>query len=418
MFRLSFIACFLVALCGCDAGSDTKLIASAKALLDKRDVSAAVIQLKNALDKNPNSAEARLLLGRTLLQGGEAEAALIQLRKALEAKAPEDQVVPEIARAMLALGSSSKLIALYGAKELGNARANADLKTSLAAAYAALGRASEARVAATAALRAQPGSAAASVVLARLDASQGDIAGALRQLDEVLAVEAGNPEAGALKGEILLLARNDADAAIAAFRKVQAANPDSVTARTAVINILIQQNKRAEARTEVEQLKKVAPKNPETLFLRAQFAFDDQNYPASREITERLLAVMPDNLRVLVLACAAEYRMQHHLLADGLLARATKNAPSNLVPVQMLAQHYLRAGLPDQAIEMLRPLIESLKPDASSLVLAGEAYLQAGDSARSEAAFQRALKAAPGDARAHRPGDGATRAWRCLPGDR
>ena len=368
-------------------------------MLDKRDTNGAIIQLKNALDKNPGSAEARLLLGQTLLQGGDPAAALIQLRKAKAAKAADTQVAPEIARALLALDQGKKLVAEFAEMTLADAGARADLKSSLAAAYAAQDMFTPARAAATAALEARPDYPAALVVVARIDATEGDILGALRRLEVVLARDGGNEQAGRLKGEILL-ARNDPDAAIAAYRRVLAVSPESVAARTAVIDILIQQSRSADARAELEQLKKVAPRNPETLFLRAQFAFDDQNYPASREITERLLVGMPDNLRVLVLACAAEYRMQHTLLAEGLQSRAVKNAPSALVPQQMLAQHYLRAGLPDKAVDVLRPQIESLKPDTTSLLIAGQAYLQAGDGKRAEAVLQRALKSAPADARA------------------
>ena len=50
---------------GC-ADDPEALVASAKALLAKNDNSAAIIQLKNALQKDPDIAEARFLLGKAL----------------------------------------------------------------------------------------------------------------------------------------------------------------------------------------------------------------------------------------------------------------------------------------------------------------------------------------------------------------
>ena len=50
-------------LSGCGGKSDGELLTSAKAYLQKRDSKAAVIQLKNLLQANPSSAEARFLLG-------------------------------------------------------------------------------------------------------------------------------------------------------------------------------------------------------------------------------------------------------------------------------------------------------------------------------------------------------------------
>ena len=52
------------------ACSDTPdaLLLSAKDYLAKKDTKAAVIQIKNALQANPNLAEARFILGSTLLE--------------------------------------------------------------------------------------------------------------------------------------------------------------------------------------------------------------------------------------------------------------------------------------------------------------------------------------------------------------
>lgn len=400
MNRHAFLTCILLTLAGCTGGdSERELTAKAQALLDKQDIAGAVIHLKNALGKNPDSGAVRLLLGRALLRGGDPLNALIELRRAQEAQVSDAQVVPDIARAQLAAGDATKVIAQHAQVALADAEAAADLKTSLATAYAVMGKLEQAREAVAAALQARPGYAPAIVMRARLSGADGDIDGALHQLDEVLAADAGHEAAGLLKGEILLRARNDPAAALESYRKVRDANPRSIAAHTAVVNVLIQQGKVPQARTEFEQLKKQGPRHPDTLFLQAQFAFDDLDFKASREITDRLLAAAPDNVRVLVLAGAAEYRLKQYTLAEGLFGRALKVAPHLVTTRHLLAQAFLRDALPDKALEVLQPLIESPKADTTSLSLAGEAYLQAGDPRRSEASFQRALKAAPEDAR-------------------
>jgi hypothetical protein len=60
--RSVFSTCALVP-CS-SGGSEVQLIASAKVLIDKQDFKGAVIQLKNALGKNPDSSGARWLLGK------------------------------------------------------------------------------------------------------------------------------------------------------------------------------------------------------------------------------------------------------------------------------------------------------------------------------------------------------------------
>lgn len=337
-----------------------------------------------------------MLLAKTLLQVGDGATAEIELRKALAAGVPEDVVLPEIARAMVASGQSGNVIKEFVHTTLGSASADADLKTSLAAAYVSLGNTEQARTALTAAFQAQPGYAPAATLAARMAALGGDVPGSIKQLDEVLAREPGLEETSLLKAEILLQAMNQPDAAMDIARGVQRAHPLSIRAQTAVVNILLQQNKREQALAEYERLKKLAPTAAETLFLQAQFAFDKKDFKGSREITQKLLLAGPENVPVLLLAGAAEFQLKHFVIAEDLFSHALKNAPKLTMAHQLLAQTYLRMGHPDKAVNALQSLIDSPNADANSLALAGEAYLQAGDTQRSQAAYQRALGVAPG----------------------
>lgn len=391
------ICLFVLAACSKSA-SESELMSLAQQALDKREFNVAVIHLKGALSQNPDLAEARVELAKVLLRMGDAPGALIELRKAQEARAPIEQVLPELARAMVAVGDGAKLIEQYAATTLPTPGATADLKATLAGAYAQLGQTDKAREAAVAAMQAQPGHGAATVVLAQLDVSAGDVDGALRKLDELLAREAANERAGLLKGELLLRARKDPEAALASLRQLRVANPQSLATPLAMLNILSRQGKNQEARSEFEAMRKIGPRHPETLFWQAQFAFDDKDYKGCREMTELLLARSPNELRLLMLGAAAEFEMRQYTLAQGLLGRALKVAPDQALARQMLAQTFLRTALPDKAIEVLQPLLAAAKPDASSLALAGEAWMQAGDAKRAEASFQQALKAAPDDA--------------------
>ena len=95
---------------GCGGDSPEKMLGSAKDYLAKNDTKSAVIQIKNVLQKNPDLPEARYLLGKALLDGGDRVSAEVELRKALALQYSQDLVVPRLAQAMAGQGHFKKLI--------------------------------------------------------------------------------------------------------------------------------------------------------------------------------------------------------------------------------------------------------------------------------------------------------------------
>jgi putative PEP-CTERM system TPR-repeat lipoprotein len=388
-----------IALAGCGGMSGEDLANAGKAAMKQRDYPAAVIQFKSALQKKPDSADFRLHLGLALLEAGDPVSALVELQKAQELQAPDDQVIPPLARALVAVGDETRLLAQFNETQLADPQAQADLLSSLASAHLARNNPQRGSELAAAALRLAPGFAPAIVLQARLKAAEGDFAGALALLDGVLVQEAGHQSAGLFKGEVLWFGQDDRNAALAAFKRVLESHPRSVAAHTPAISLLNEQGQGEAARAQFAELKKVAPSHPDTAFLEAQFAFADGDFRKSREITARLLKVMPDNARVLELAGAADFRLGRLVEAEVSLARALKNAPGRLLSRHLLAQTLLRLNQPGRAVSALAPVIESPSPDGTSLTLAGEAYLQLGDDRRADAAYAAAARVAPADPR-------------------
>jgi Flp pilus assembly protein TadD len=121
----------LLASCGGD--KPDSLIASGKDFLAKNDNKAAIIQFKNALQQNPDLGEARFLLGKALLDGGDFRGAEVELRKASNLKFSPDLTIPLLAKAMLAEGQTNKVVDEFSKTELsGEAAANLKILLSQA----------------------------------------------------------------------------------------------------------------------------------------------------------------------------------------------------------------------------------------------------------------------------------------------
>jgi putative PEP-CTERM system TPR-repeat lipoprotein len=384
---------------GCAGESETELLASAKSFIAKNDDKAAIIQLKNALQKNGDSPEARLLLGQAMLRLGDPRSAAVELRKARDLKADEDLVLPDLARAMLLSGEDDKVSAQFSTVQLRSPEARAKLATQIASAYMVRGDADKTLTYARQALEALPTHTPAITVEARVLASKGDLTGAMALLEGALQREPAHLEAGIFRGDILRAQPDGLPKALAQYQEVLAKHPEALAAHSAVISTLLLSGQKEAATAALQTMQKIGPGHPDALFYESQLAYEAGKYTTARELNERVLRMVPDSVRVLELSAATNYRLQDYAQAEQQLNRALKLSPGQALARHMLTQIYLRTGQPDNALEVLKPLLEAPKVSAQTLALAGEIYLLQGDAARSEEAFAAAAKIVPEDVR-------------------
>ena len=145
----------VMALSGCGASIPDRL-AQLRQSMAKPDRATALLQAKSLLQAHPNQPEARQLLGSLLLETGDPLAAETELRRALELGRSESDVLPVLARALLASNQAGKLLLQFGKVDLPAGRAAAQLKAALAEAEATLGDLEAARKSLSQALRADP----------------------------------------------------------------------------------------------------------------------------------------------------------------------------------------------------------------------------------------------------------------------
>lgn len=381
----------------CGGDSPESLILSSKEYLAKNDAKAAVIQLKNALQKNPNLAEARFLLGSALLESGDVGGAEVELRKALEFKHSPDATLPLLARAMLASGQSKKLIDEFGKTKLTGSEALASLNTTLSAAYASMGKRDVARELLAEALAANPDYVPARLADIRETAANKDLAGARSKLDALLNQNPKNPEALLIKGNLLEF-DGDAKGALAQYQKAIDAKPSFLNAHSAAIGSLLKAGNTDEAAKQLDALKKISPKHPQAYLLDAQINYQRKDYKAARESSQQLLRISPNNPGSLQMAGAIEYQLGSYLQAETYLAKALQSAPGLPLARRLLVASHLRTGQPGKALEALQPVLGRIDQDSALLTLAGEAYLQQGESNKAAEYFAKASKLEPENA--------------------
>lgn len=393
---IAVAAALLLAGCG---DSPEALLSSAKDYMAKNDYKAATIQIKNVLQKQPDSGEARRLLGLALLAGGDASAAEIELSKARDLKQPPDQVLPKLAQALLMQGKNKKVIEDFANTQLSSPDAISELQTALASAYSAERNQAASAQALEKALAADPQNQGALLLQARSKLAARDTEGAIAVLDGVLQRNAKNADAWRIKGDIQQYVLRVPDEAAASYRKSIEAQPGDVRGYFGLVGMLTRQAKLDDAEKEMAALRKLAPKHPEAIYLDAQLAYAKKDFPKARQLAQDLLRVVPTNARALELAGGIDLQRNALVTAEEYLAKAVQGDGSLEMARRWLAMTYLRSGQTAKAQATLAPVVNDSTNDPTLLSLAGEVQLMSGDARKAEEYFARASKLDPSDGR-------------------
>jgi predicted Zn-dependent protease len=416
---------WLLALClvaGCQPAAEQQL-ADARRLLSQQQHVGAMLVLKSLLQQSPDLAEARWLLGKTLLDQGDAAAAEAELRRAYELRHPATEVVPMLARAQLATRQYKALVQNWATTRLGDPAAHADLQTSIAQALAAQGDSGPARATLAELLQQRPDHLPAQLLQARLELQAGEQAEARGRIDAVLAARPDSAEAWALRALLALQAGRWAEA-IDANRRALAAQPTLVSAHVALLGLHLAQGDMAAARQQHAAMRQSLPGHAQTLMFEGQLALLDGEVAQAQGVFQRLLKTDPDNPLLLQSAGVAALRLGLPAQAERSLARALQLQPQAGAVRRALAQAQLEQGQAARALNTLEPLLgapagmaragsgraptssqahakedalEDARQDAKALGLAAQALLITGQGAAAEAMIKRAAALAPDD---------------------
>ena len=385
----------LVSACGSD--SPDALLASAQDYLSRNDAPAAIIQLKNVLKDRPDSAKARLLLGQALQATGDIAGAETEFRKAQDLGAAPDEVVPQLAQALLLGKQFGKITTDYALLQLASAPAQASLKTTVAIAWLRQGQENKFRASIDEALKAKADHVPALIELVRASAQRGNIDEALAGLDKIPRQSSGADEAHKLRGDLLLYGKRDMDAAMVAYREALQVNPSYLEGQAAVVQLLLLQGKTEAAAEALQRLAKAAPGKPQTLYLQAMLAYAKNDLKAAQEHAQKLVSLTPENFRALELAGMTELRLGANVQAEALLAKALQLEAGLPMARRGLVTAYVRQGRLDKAMSALPVDVERNDRDPGMMALAGQVYMLHGDVDRAQRYFARASNLDPKD---------------------
>ena len=372
----------------CSKPSPEQSVAAAERHLSERNLPAARIELRNAIQAAPNHALAHRRLGEVLLRQGEPALAQAALRKALTLGEKPDAVLPTLALALLRMGQQQRVIDEFAATSLPEPAANASLRASVGHARLLRNEVKPAAEAFAAALAAQPGQALATLGQARIAAHENRPDDATALVDAALKSDPNLAEAHTLKSQ-LLLAKGQRQPALETLERALAADPTYVPARLALVSLLIDAKDYAKAKTVLGSWGS-ANGDPRMQLLNALLAVRQNDLPKAKDIMANALKVAPDYGDAHALAGEIEFRLANYVTAEHHLSKAKGVQDSSSVR-RLLAATLLRQNRPGKALETLQPLLqEAGTKDPALSMLAGEAHLANGDVQAAATYFQAA----------------------------
>jgi len=382
----------MLTLSGCSNDDPARLLESARGYQAKGDHPAAIIQLKNVLQQQPDNGEARLLLGRSALVVGDAASAEKELRKALELKQPPAVVVPLLVQAMLEQDKPNKVIEEFGAMKLDVPQAEAELRARVGEAQLRTRELKLAGASFEAALGADPTNVRAQLGQVRLLALLGEPGQASELAGRVVAANPKSAEALTVQGELKLLS-GDRAGAIAALEEAVKANPAYANARFELIALLIADRSYDAATSQVEAMRATHRSDLRLVYAEAQIAVGKKEFAKARELAQQVLKRAPDHVPTLVLLGGVEIEEKQYASAEASLQRALRLAPQHAGARALLARSYLASHQPARALEAVQPfLARGTDVNGPALMLIGETYLANGQLKQAAQYFDAASK--------------------------
>lgn len=396
---------FLVAppfvLSGCDRAknfTEVEHIQRAKDFEDKGELSASVIELKNALRKNPDNAQARWMLGQIYIKTGRGAEAEKELNKAKQLGVDPEMLKVPMAEALLAQQAYKRLFEETDIPTEATPATRAKLLRLKGESQLGLGKLDQGCALFDDAIRADANYAAAYVGLAKCAVAKGDISNARIQLAHAHSLDTTDIDGWLLEGE-LETQLNNIDAAVAAYNQALKINPNNIAALTGHAYTALQKKDTVSAKQDIERAKKLLPNSSPVKYLEGLIAFSEGNLEASRDKAQEILSTAPNYPSALLLLGLAAYGLKEYETAQSNLFKVLEWQPANLEVRKLLAGLVLKSGDGAKTLDLLKPALIQHPTDTQLLVLAADASAMTGQWVTAKKLYADALKQKPDDVR-------------------
>ncbi len=364
------------AIAGCSKSLDhDDLLARATDAYRAGQLNAAVVDVRTALQQNPDSAAARRLHGEILLSQRAMVDAASNLERSLQAE-ESAEVAALYARALNGSGESRKVVEDHEAGRFAFAEDHPGYVAQVVIARVNTRGGEQVQDKLFDALAEHPDNSELAIAHAYLlghhNRAWAEAADILREVTER---EPNNDEAWSLLG-LALRVTGDTEGARDAYRQAGELNPFRFEDRMAHISLLIDRGDHEEADRLLSRLENVD--HPEVHYARARLLMHDGNSDQAVRKLQQVLAVNPEHIGALYMAGVANAQLGNLSTAEGQLRRFLSHAPGHAEASTNLAQLYLALDEPARAESLIRGVVRNHPDNMRAVNILGMALAAQG----------------------------------------
>lgn len=381
-------------LSGCSKDPEA-LYSSAMSRVEKRDFAGAIVDLKAALQSQPNDARMRFALGKVYNQVFDSPSAEKELKRAADLGAVEGgRVMVEYARALRGQQKYAELLKEVQPADVFENEQRALILALRGRSQHVLGDVSGAQASYEAAVKIDSKLADVKLLKAQIAAGKGDASGALAIIEEVTKENPAQFDAWSYKARLLRALGREQDALLA-YNEVLKISPfhfDGLVNRSTILVVL---SRAPEAQKDVDVLVKAYKGDPRVLVQKALVELGSGRFKQAVESTDLALKENPELMLAYLIRGLAFDALGSALQAEKALRTYISEQPRDIVAIRALTSVLVKLKQGTRALETIRPLLEADLGDARDQLLAAEAYAQLGNYPKAIEHYERASKVAP-----------------------
>lgn len=390
----AFFLVFAINITGCTEKTPEEMITSAKASIEKSDYKSAVIDLKAALQKEPQNAEARLLLGQAHHVQGEYDAAAKEYQQAQALGIPSDNLLPLYGRLLIDTHQYQKTLEVIKVvPTLGNTE-RAVVHAYRAHALLKLNRKDEASKELAEAEILAPQHPEVMIVKSLYSVLGRDLDAALKFTELALRQNPRHLEALLNKAALQALT-NKNEEALKTYREIVRVAPYAFEAYLGAARLHMAKQDLTEADNSIKAAERLAPRSPKVRVSRALLEVRRGNFSAAQQALNEAIKVIPDDPSTLLLHAIASLAQGHYEQGRKSAERLLAVQPGHPIATKILAEIHLKTGQAASSLTLLNPLLRQYPQDTGLLLLMAQAHTQLGAHAAALQYLEKAAALAP-----------------------